>query len=70
MAAIVELTPLTDHGREPLDELERLADLLPFKTNERTGSRTYHLNSKRVSVDGLDPMLDSIDTDWRRHLRR
>jgi hypothetical protein len=45
MAAIVELTPLTDRGAELLDELERRTEFLPFKTNDRTGSRTYHLNA-------------------------
>jgi hypothetical protein len=70
VAAIVELTPLTDHGRELLDELERRTQVLPYITNERSGSRTYHLPADEVSVDWFDPMLALIDPAWREHLTR
>ena len=46
MAAVIEPIPLTDHGRDLLDQLEERTGLLPFKTHEGSGARTYHLGEK------------------------
>ena len=70
MSAVIELIPLSDHGRELLDELKEKTDEGPFKTVEATGARTYYLEAQNVDVDGFDAMLHGIDPDWREHLTR
>jgi hypothetical protein len=68
MAAVIELVPDDERGTELLDELERRTQELPYKTNTRTGARTYSLQS--ADTDGFDAILDRIDPDWREHLSR
>ena len=70
MSAEIKLTPLTDHGRDLLDELERRTQFLPYKTDDRSGARTYYLPAEEVNADWFDSMLDGIDADWREHLTR
>jgi hypothetical protein len=48
-------------SRPLLDELERRSGVLPFKSNDRTGSRGYCPGSADAGVDGFDPLLDAID---------
>lgn len=67
MAAVVWFTPLTDHGRELLDELERKTEHSPTRINE-DGSRSYYLSAEGVGVDGFDSMLDRLDSAWAEHL--
>jgi hypothetical protein len=67
MSANIELTPITDHGRDLLDQLEHHTGVLPYVTNERSGARTYHL-AEEEGVGALDAALDGVDPDWRKHL--
>ncbi len=67
MPAIVELTPLTHHGRKLLDELETKTGLLPFKTSDASGGKTYYLQAS-ANVDGFQAALDRIEPNWVRHL--
>jgi preprotein translocase subunit SecA len=69
MAAVVRLTPLTDHGRELLDELESQTQTQPVETLE-DGTREYYLSAKQAEVDAFDRVLDRIDENWREHLAR
>jgi hypothetical protein len=68
MAAEIQLVPHDDRGLELLDELERQTEERPFKTNTRTGARTYYLQS--AGTDGFDAMLDRIEPNWRQYLSR
>lgn len=68
MAAVIELVPRDERGVELLDALERRTEVLPFKTNTRTGARAYYLQS--AGTDGFDSVLDSIDPQWGEHLTR
>jgi hypothetical protein len=68
MSVVIELIPLSDHGRDLLDELEEKTDK-GFKTAEATGARTYYLESAD-STEAFEPMLDQIDADWREYLTR
>jgi hypothetical protein len=70
MAATIELVPLTDHGRDLLAELERRTEQLPYKTDEKTGARTYWLSGDEAKVDDFDPVLEQIEPGWREHLTR
>jgi hypothetical protein len=67
MPAIVELTPLTRRGRKLLDELETKTGLLPFKTSDASGGKTYYLQAS-ANVDGFQAALDRIEPNWVRHL--
>jgi hypothetical protein len=67
MAAIVELTPLTRRGQELLDEVERKTGLLPFKTSDASGAKSYYLPAS-ANVDGFQAALDRIEPDWVTHL--
>jgi hypothetical protein len=67
MAAIVELTPLTRRGQELLDEVERKTGLLPFKTSDASGARSYYLPAS-ANVDGFQAALDRIEPNWVTHL--
>jgi hypothetical protein len=67
VAAIVELTPLTHRGRELLDELEHRTGLLPFKTSDMSGAKTYFLPGS-ANVDGFQAALDRIEPNWVTHL--
>jgi hypothetical protein len=70
VAAITRLTPLTDRGRELLDQLEERTQVTPSEIEEASGARTYHLASERAGVDAFDVMLDYIDPDWHEQLTR
>jgi hypothetical protein len=52
MSAEIRLQPLTEHGRELLDELERSTREFPVKI-EDLGARTYYLSSS----EGGAPLL-------------
>jgi hypothetical protein len=67
MPAIVELTPLTHRGRELLDELATKTGLLPFKTSDASGAKTYYLPAS-ANVDGFQAALDRIEPNWVTHL--
>jgi hypothetical protein len=67
MPAIVELTPLTHRGRELLGELETKTGLLPFKTSDASGAKTYYLPAS-ANVDGFQAALDRIAPNWLTHL--
>jgi hypothetical protein len=67
MAAIVELTPLTRRGQELLDEVERKTGLLPFKTSDASGAKSYYLPAS-ANVDGFQAALDRIEPNWVTHL--
>jgi hypothetical protein len=69
MAAVIWFTPLTDRGRELLDELERQTEHSPTEVREN-GARCYYLSAAGVGMEGFDAMLDSMDSDWREHLTR
>jgi len=60
-AAITRLTPLTDRGRELLDQLEERTQVTPSEVDEVSGARTHYLASERAEVDAFDVMLDEID---------
>lgn len=70
MSAEIVFVPLDDRGNELLNELEERTDVLPYKTNTRTGQRAYSLDSVDAGTDGFDDMLDRIASDWREHLQR
>lgn len=70
MAAITRLTPLTDRGREPLDQLEERTQVTPSEIDQASGARTYYPATERAGVDAFDVMLDDIDPDWHEHLTR
>jgi hypothetical protein len=67
MPAVVELTPLTQRGRNLLDKLERSTGLLPFKTSDASGARRYYL-AGWANVDGFQAALDRIEPSWAPHL--
>ena len=67
MPAIVELTPLTRRGQELLDELESKTGLLPFKTSDASGTKSYYLQAS-ANVDRFQVALDRIDADWIAHV--
>jgi hypothetical protein len=67
MPAIVELTPLTQRGQELLDELETKTGLLPFKTSDASGAKTYYLPAS-ANIDGFQAALDRIEPNWVTHL--
>ncbi len=67
MPAIVELTPLTQRGRELMDELEAKTGLLAFKTSDASGAKTYYLQAS-ANVDGFQAGLDRIEPNWITHL--
>jgi hypothetical protein len=67
MPAIVELTPLTQRGQKLLDELEAKTGLLPFKTTDSSGAKTYYLQAS-ANVDGFQAALDRIESNWIAHL--
>jgi hypothetical protein len=67
VAANVELTPLTKRGGELLHELEGMTGLLPVKTKDASGAKTYYLEGW-ASVDGFHAVLDRIEPNWVRHL--
>jgi hypothetical protein len=69
MAAVIWFTPLTDHGRELLDELERQTEHSPTQVRE-DGSRCYYLSAAAAGVEGFDAKLDSLDSNWAEHLSR
>jgi hypothetical protein len=69
MAAVIWFSPLTDHGRELLDELERQTEHSPTEIRE-DGSRCYYLSAAGVGPEGFDAKLDSMAPDWREHLTR
>ena len=51
MPAIVELTPLTQRGRELINELEAKTGLLAFKTSDASGAKTYTCRRRPMSTD-------------------
>ena len=61
-------SPATKRAIELLDELEERTGARPREVEEPSGSRTYDLNTARISMEGLDETLDGIDPDWREHL--
>jgi hypothetical protein len=69
MAAVIWITPLTDHGKELLDELEKATEHSPTQIRD-DGSRSYYLSATGVGVDAFDAKLDSADPNWREHLTR
>ena len=69
MTAVIQLTALDDRGREIIAELEERTQERPREISE-DGTREYYLSAHQVGVDGLDSMLDRIDSDWRDHLTR
>ena len=69
MAAVIWFTPLTDRGRELLDEMERQTEHSPTQVRE-DGSRCYYLSAERVGVEGFDAKLGTLHPDWREHLTR
>jgi hypothetical protein len=69
MGAVIWFTPLTDRGRELLDEMERQTEHSPTEIRE-DGARCYYLSAEEVGVEGFDAKLDSMDSDWGEHLTR
>jgi hypothetical protein len=67
MPAVVELTPLTQQGQKLLDKLENKTGILPFKTSDASGAKTYHLPAS-ANVDGFQAALDRIEPNWVTHL--
>lgn len=67
MPAIVELTPLTQRGQMLLDALESKTGLLPFKTSDASGGKTYYLQAS-ANVDGFEAALQRIEPNWVTHL--
>jgi hypothetical protein len=65
-AAEIELVPHDARGVELLDALEERTEERPYKTNTRTGVRTYYLES--AGADAFDGVLDGIDPRWSKHL--
>ena len=66
MAAITRLTPLTDRGRELLDQLEERTQVTPSEIDEASGARTYYLASERAEGDDggvLGPEARGVDLD-------
>jgi hypothetical protein len=69
MAAVIALRPETERGREILDDLENRHDKWPMNVLS-DGTRRYQVDAPEADVDAFDPMLDDIDSDWRRHVSR
>jgi hypothetical protein len=68
MTAVIALRPETDRGQTILEQLEVRYEIWPMQI-VANGTRRYHLDGEGADVlDGLDPMLISIDRDWRDHL--
>ena len=66
MAAEIALHANDDRGGEILDELEKQTELKPEILPD--GSHRYYLSATDANVDAFDPMLDTIDSEWRDHL--
>ena len=67
VSTTVTLTPLTDRGREILDQLE--AEATPaFRWSERTGARSSWINAVAAPPEGYEAALERIAPDWREHL--
>jgi hypothetical protein len=64
MAAVIAFRPETDRGQTILNQLEERYDIWPMQI-VADGTRRYQLDGEGADVDGLDPMLTTIDPDWR-----
>ena len=64
---MIALRPESDRGQTILNELEVRYEIWPMQI-VADGTRRYHPDGEGADIDGLDPMLTSIDPDWRVHL--
>ena len=62
---IVQLTPITLHGRELLDLLESRTGVPPFI--ETSGAKAYRM-AEPANLDRFEGMLYRIERDWPMHL--
>jgi hypothetical protein len=69
VAAVIQLLPFDDRGREILNELEERTAQQPTEVRD-DGAREYYLQAHGVGVDGFDAMLNHIDPDWPEHVSR
>jgi hypothetical protein len=67
MAAVIALRPEDERGLEILYELEGRTGMRPEHVVD-DGTRRYYLDAPDADVDAFDPVLDEIDSDWRKHL--
>jgi hypothetical protein len=67
MPAIVELTPLTQRGHAILEELETNTGLVPLRTDDASGAKTYYVEGWS-GVEGFQAALDRTDPTWVRYV--
>jgi hypothetical protein len=70
MAAVVQLIPYDDRGREIIEKLEEEGTQEPRLEIRKYGTREYNLRARNLGMVGFDAMLNRIDPDWREHLGR
>jgi hypothetical protein len=70
MAAVVQLIPYDDRGREIIEKLEEEGTQEQRVEIRKYGIREYNLRARNLGMVGFDAMLNRIDPDWREHLGR